>query len=80
MLDSFAGEPLTRAVPLLHSECETVVAATLEASNGVSARPVSTQTFEDLTFIYIYTETNISYTLITRARFASDFHIKAEPL
>lgn len=51
---TFSGESHTCAVSLLHGERETVVAAALEASDGVPARSVSTQTSEDLTFIHIY--------------------------
>lgn len=55
-LDVVSGEIWTCAVPLLHGEGETAVTATLEAPDGVSARPVSAQAFEHLTFVHIYRE------------------------
>lgn len=51
----------TCAVPFFGIESKATVAPTFEAANGVSARPVSTQTLEHFTLINIWKQTHIQY-------------------
>lgn len=62
------SRPLTCAVPFLGRESEAVVAATLEAADGVAAGSVRTQTVEDLTLIHIWSKHTHRELLISQNR------------